>query len=171
MQIDVSELKQSPGLSIHRECAAVLPALEGTGGETITFAGPAAAVLDLTNRDGVLLVTGTVRAVLRLPCSRCLETFTLPVEVSLAETYYPEGAALLKAEENEESIPFRGDVLDITPEVLKAVLLALPMKPVCRPDCRGLCPRCGRNLNLGRCTCGHDDPDPRLAVLKDLLGH
>ncbi|MCL6560327.1 MAG: DUF177 domain-containing protein, partial [Firmicutes bacterium] len=67
------------------------------------------------------------------------------------------------------AVPFHGDVLDVTPEVLKSIILALPMKAVCREECPGLCPGCGRNLNEGRCGCVNEDIDPRLSVLKDFF--
>ncbi|OAT81329.1 YceD family protein [Desulfotomaculum copahuensis] len=170
MQIDVSTIKQSPGMTLHRELEAPLPALEGAG-EIISFVGPARAVLDLTNSGGLLELTGGIQAALQLSCARCLENFVYPVDVPLRELYYPAGAVEPPPEQREEGIPFRGDKLDITPEVLKSILLALPMKAVCRPDCRGLCPVCGQNLNRGRCNCRQEEVDPRLAVLKDLFKH
>jgi len=59
--------------------------------------------------------------------------------------------------------------LDLTPLLREQAWVALPMKPLCRPDCKGLCPQCGANLNLESCTCESVKIDPRLALLKDLL--
>jgi uncharacterized protein len=60
-------------------------------------------------------------------------------------------------------------VLDLTEVVRQAIFLAIPMSPVCRADCAGLCPQCGQNLNEGQCHCVSEVVDPRLEVLKQLL--
>lgn len=168
MRIDVADLKRSPGENIHLELESPLPALE-VDGEKVSFEGPARASLDISNTGKGLLVEGQVGGRLKVNCARCLEPFLLPVETFFSETYYPEGSEEVNQEEREEWIPFSGDILDITSEVLKSILMGLPMKLVCQPDCRGLCPRCGQNLNIAPCGCDREDLDPRLAVLKDLL--
>ena len=63
---------------------------------------------------------------------------------------------------------FEGDVIDFRDAVQEQVIMAIPMQPLCREDCRGLCPGCGANLNLEKCRCRPDDVDPRLAILKKL---
>ena len=110
------------------------------------------------------MVDGTASGLLRLNCSRCLEPFNFSFEAPLAEFYTTavEGA-------DEEAIYFTGDYLDLTPEVLKSLLLELPMKPLCSEKCKGLCSTCGRNLNEGDCECTGTDIDPRFNVLRDLL--
>ncbi|MBE3587188.1 MAG: DUF177 domain-containing protein [Thermoanaerobacteraceae bacterium] len=168
MHIDVSKIKASPGERMHLELEAPLPSLEA-GGERVEFTGPARASLEVSNTGKALRVEGRVKAQLRPQCARCLEPFTLPVETEISETYYPEGGGEAGPEEREEWIPFSGDMLDITPEVLKSLMLVLPMRFVCREDCRGLCPRCGQNRNLASCDCPVEDVDPRLAVLKDFF--
>ncbi|MDD2499121.1 MAG: DUF177 domain-containing protein, partial [Desulfitobacteriaceae bacterium] len=71
---------------------------------------------------------------------------------------------------NEEEIYFyEGDKIDILPQVLQTILLELPMKVLCREDCKGLCPVCGTNLNIKECRCERESIDPRLAALKNLL--
>jgi uncharacterized protein len=92
------------------------------------------------------------------------------------ETRQDEGSGAPAAEDGEggcllpeEPIPFSGDDLDLTAPVRESLLLELPMKPVCREDCVGLCPVCGANLNLERCGCRAETADPRLVSLKRLL--
>ena len=63
---------------------------------------------------------------------------------------------------------FEGDQIDFRAIIQEQVILAIPMQPICRQDCRGLCARCGANLNDGPCDCRGDDVDPRLAILKTL---
>lgn len=168
MRVDVSEIRKSPGMKVHLDLASRLPPLE-IKGQPVRLASPARASLDITNNGKALVVEGEVEGRLEVSCDRCLEAFHFPVKVDFYETYYPAGAEGISSEEREEWIPFVGDVLDLTPEIVKSIVLALPMRFVCREDCRGLCPRCGRNLNLGECGCSRESIDPRLAVLEDLL--
>lgn len=174
--IDVSKLKWGSGETIQVNMEVMLPpvegALEGTDNgkeEGISFSEPASLSLDVTNTGQLFLVKGNVRAELILTCVRCLEPYTMVVETVLNETYFQKEKAGELKELDEEYISFTGDSIDITPEVLKAIILELPMKMLCNPDCKGLCPGCGRNLNEGNCQCVQDTVDPRLGILKELL--
>jgi len=163
LQLNVARLKRSPGDSAHYDLAADMPLLEFLG-EDITFAEPVKADLDLINSGKLILVEGIVSGKLQLSCSRCLKDFIYDFEVSIDEKY-----AMAQEGGNEEFSAFTGDFLDITPEVISSIYLALPMKAICSDDCSGLCPVCGCNLNESRCECDIEDIDPRLRVLKDLL--
>lgn len=164
LQLDVARLKRSPGESVSSQLMADMPPIEMTG-EKISFDGPVKADLNATNTGQAIMVEGTISGLLQLDCCRCLEQFCYPFEVPFTETYT---TAVEKAKE-EEVIPFSGDILDITPEVLKCIIMALPMKAVCHEECQGLCPGCGQNLNQGRCGCAGTEVDPRLSVLRDML--
>ena len=99
----------------------------------------------------------------QLECARCLEPFSQPIEFRLEETFRPP------SEKNPAS-PLRKDgTLNLTQTLREYTLLAMPMRPLCRPDCRGLCSQCGHNLNQGPCECLQEVIDPRLAMLKQLL--
>lgn len=124
--------------------------------------------------DGILS-TGTLRTTVELVCSRCLEPFALPVQFKLEEEFRPAidiatGASLpqLTDEEAATRIDARHN-LDLTEVVRQNILLAIPPYPVCRSQCAGLCPQCGRNLNEGPCDCTREHIDPRLQVLKEFL--
>jgi uncharacterized protein len=173
MRIDVADLKKSPGESIQVELSSPLPELEFHG-DRLSFDGPARASLEISNTGKALLVEGEVRGTLEVRCARCLEPFRWPVEAALSEVYYPadsEGNVVAgpAKEDYREWIPFSGDILDITPEVLKSILLVLPMRFLCDEGCRGLCSRCGQNLNMAPCACAGEDIDPRLMILKDMF--
>jgi len=163
LPVDVSRLKRSPGDTARYEAEAVLPPFEAFG-ESVEFAGPVKAVLDVTNQGGLLAAKGEVWGRVVLTCSRCTEKYELDFKLDFGEDYVSgrEGAPL-------EAVVFDGDTIDIAPEVVKGLLLVLPMKPLCRPDCRGLCASCGANLNKGECGCRREEIDPRLEKLKDLL--
>lgn len=164
LQLDVARLKRSPGESESFELKADMSPME-VAGEKISFDGPVKAVLNATNTGRIIMVEGTASGLLLLSCSRCLEPFSYPFEVPFSEIYTNAG----EETEDEEAIPFSGDTLDVTTEVLKSLIMVLPMKALCQEDCRGLCPGCGQNLNQGRCECAKNEVDPRLSVLRDLL--
>jgi uncharacterized protein len=116
---------------------------------------------------------GRVRTTLELLCSRCLEPFTWPVDAPFDLHYQPAvgdgDATEREIDEDDFSTAFyRDDEIDLRELMREQFYLALPMKPLCREDCRGLCPQCGTNLNRGRCECRREWEDPRLAVLKTL---
>jgi uncharacterized protein len=109
--------------------------------------------------DGLLVdVEGT--APVLAACSRCLNAFPLTLHFHETEEYrrVPPGAA-------DNWAHYAGDEIVLDALVTDAILLAAPMAPVCRPDCRGLCPRCGANLNDGACACPATVEDPRWAAL------
>jgi uncharacterized protein len=109
-----------------------------------------------------------------MACSRCLEPFQFPVDVSFDLRYVPqventgEGEREI-VEEDLTTAYYRDGLLDVTEMLREQFQLALPMKPLCTDDCRGLCPQCGANLNRVTCDCDPRWEDPRLAALKGLL--
>jgi uncharacterized protein len=118
---------------------------------------------------------GTVAAELELPCCRCLEPFRLPIAASFDVRYLPasEVSADVEREVNGEDLEtsyYRNDAIDLNELLREQFYLALPMKPLCSEDCRGLCAQCGTNLNEGTCDCVSVWDDPRLAALKGLGG-
>lgn len=113
-----------------------------------------------------LLVQGIVESQLRLECVRCLESFALPITLELEEMFGLPGAS----QRQDVTYVVSGDGwLDLAPLLREQAWVAMPMKPLCRPDCKGLCPQCGANLNFKSCACEGMNVDPRLALLKDLL--
>ena len=110
--------------------------------------------------DGIL-ATGSATAPWRGECRRCLKPVGGDVDVDFRE--------LFEAEPTEgETWPLRHEEVDLEPLVREALLLALPLAPLCGDDCRGLCPTCGADRNKGSCDCVPDDHDPRWAALDAL---
>ena len=123
---------------------------------------------------GEYRLRGQVQGPVLVPCSRCAEAFPLaldaPVDVTLRPVSDLEAAEEHEIGEDELATEFyRGESLDMAALVREQCYLALPMKPLCRPDCRGLCPQCGTNLNQATCTCDPTWVDPRFAGLKALV--
>jgi uncharacterized protein len=114
-------------------------------------------VLELV--PGGIVASGTVTAPFVSECRRCLGLVRGTVTAEVREVYQADVAP----EDAEEIYPLSGDQLDLEPLARDAVLLELPLAPLCREECRGLCPTCGANLNEGSCTCSEAARDPRRA--------
>jgi len=106
-------------------------------------------------------------------CSRCLKQFYLPLRADFEEEFLPEPEVNktveqeLTAEELESGF-YSGDEINVEDLIREEMLLAVPMKPLCKPDCRGICPKCGKDLNDGPCGCKEDEIDSRLMPLKKI---
>jgi uncharacterized protein len=147
------------------------------GGETtnsgLLFSGPIQVRLDLSRTGKILLVKSRVEAPLRCTCARCLDPFALNLssefKMSLRPRPDPRLAPSEEIELSREDLEtdfYDGEEVDLSPMIQDQVLLTLPPKVICREDCRGLCQRCGKNLNRETCQCGGAEVDPRLAALK-----
>ena len=117
--------------------------------------------------EGVL-VTAEATAPVTGECARCLEPTVSSVEVAFRELYEPEGSPALAGDDSDRRF-LQGELLDLEPAFRDAVVLALPLAPLCRPDCAGLCVECGVRLADAGPEHGHDRPlDPRWARLDQL---
>lgn len=122
-----------------------------------------------------ILVRGDVEGTLHLECSRCLETFQDTVRVHFEEEFAPSvdihtGAPLLPPEDDLIFMIDQNHILDLSEAVRQNVLASLPINPLCRPDCAGLCALCGGNRNLHACACADDEGGNRpFAALRSLL--
>jgi len=117
--------------------------------------------LHLEALPDALTVTGTVAAPWEGTCRRCLEPAHGHVVAAVTELYSPHP-------DSDEIWPLSGDQLDLYPLVCEALMLELPLAPLCRDDCAGLCPECGTNRNLADCGHGERAPDRRWAALEGL---
>jgi uncharacterized protein len=116
-----------------------------------------------------VLVTGQLEARVPQTCSRCLEPYTVRVNPRIDARHVPAAAGEeheLGADDLETDVYHNGQV-DLTNLLETETTLVLPMKPLCRDDCRGLCPVCGGNRNVTPCACQQRTDDPRWARLRD----
>lgn len=142
--------------------------------EVYRLAAPIVLTADVYRDRDQFRLAGRVRATLELACCRCLELFQLPVDEAFDVLYLPHADDAAEGERRVEdddltTAYYRGQVIDLGQLMLEQFYLAVPMKPLCREDCRGLCSLCGINLNAGQCACAPAWADPRLAPLRQLL--
>ena len=167
--LDTRELGRRPGTmrTERREIAAP----SGLGGALVGVPEGAPLVLDLrleSVTEGVL-VTGTVTVPTEGECGRCLEPASAELAVEVCELFaYPDSVTDQTAGADEVD-RIVDDLIDLEPVVRDAVVLGLPVTPLCRADCAGLCPDCGQRLDDLRAGHTHDKIDPRWAGLAELL--
>lgn len=119
----------------------------------------------ISNAGDVLLLQAVMEVKVQRTCGRCLKEFTGVTKAEVVEKFYPASAENIE----NDAFVYDSDVIDITEPLREGLLLAEPMQALCKPDCRGLCPVCGADLNDGDCGCDRLTVDPRLAALKQFI--
>jgi uncharacterized protein len=148
-----------------------------TGEGDYRVIGPADLRMVIHKDQDRFRLVGTVKSQLGLECSRCLEPYVLPVDRQFDLRFLPAAAGEpqnededAEVEEDDVSITFyRDEQIDLDELLREQFYLALPMKPLCGPACKGICPQCGTNRNLAPCDCSPQKEDPRMAGLKTLI--
>ena len=143
-------------------------------GTDIDSVGPIRGTIKLTNVGSHIRAVGTLRASVRLLCSRCLAPAEQQLEAEIDEecslTQIDEPDSYEVDTDDVDAMPILdAERVDLSELVRQTLIINLPTAVVCRPDCAGLCPQCGANLNDGPCGCPTERIDPRLAKLRELL--
>jgi uncharacterized protein len=166
--LDTRELPRRPG--VMRTVSRVVPAPADLGLELIRVPEGADLTLDLRMEsvsEGVL-VSGTASAPVAGECGRCLRPISDSVVVSIQELYAYEHSTTDETADEDEVGRLQGDLIDLEPVLRDAVVLALPVTPLCREDCPGLCPECGVHWDELPAGHSHEQVDPRWAALTQL---
>ncbi len=129
--------------------------------------------VDLMRTDKGILVSTVLHCTVSAKCSRCLSDVSYPLTLTFEEEYFPTvdastGEALPLLADSDAFLIDTHQVLDLAEAVRQYRLIAEPMQPLCKTDCLGLCPRCGRNLNQGPCGCPSQETDARWTALAGL---
>jgi len=168
MRIRVRDISETPEELIFDEPIDDLnPALERGKVFDYRFAGPAHVRLSHYRAGRDLFFTGEVVSSVVGQCARCLEDFAFEANAAFALVYVPSDS-LRDDEADVDVTGYDGDEVDLGKPLHEHLLVSLPTTPLCADACRGLCQRCGANLNVEPCTCAADEGDPRLAVLRSL---
>ena len=168
VQVNVAQLLKEPIGSIRDiEIEGVVAIIAGSG-------SPVQGEVELTRTDRGVLAKGTLNTVVEIACSRCLSMFQRDLKLRIEEEYLPvidvlTGKTVSFPNEPDILTIDEHHVLDLSEMIRQYALLVIPMKPLCREDCAGLCPGCGHNLNQGTCDCPRQDSDPRWSKLKKLV--
>jgi len=168
MNIVVAQISEDEGLTIHHLYPEGDPGLTGGDGHLV---GPCELTLRATRADDKVELSGGVSVVVGFECDRCLTNLSIPVEASFDLVYVPPVGTGDEHELGDDDLSlgyYQDGVIDIDDLTREQIELALPMARLCTEQCRGLCPECGANLNLGKCSCGEDQVDTRWAALKEL---
>lgn len=147
-----------------------LVAMEEAG--ECSFLAPLTIHLAVAREYDHIRVSGRVATELRLNCSRCLAEYRAQVDSPftifyLRATGTDQDEEVELAEEELISATYSGDEIDFTPEIAEQIIMAIPFKPLCREDCRGLCPTCGADLNVAGCDCSRQEINVKFSALKN----
>lgn len=164
MTIDVSDLlKEKSGV---KQLNLVIEASNFYDNEQIKFSNPVQLDGTLNLVGDILNFDGRIRTELELVCSRCNEKFNQSIDIPVFEKFSNEEKDINLF---DDIVYFQGDNIDITEIIQNNIIMTLPIKRLCKEDCKGLCQSCGTNLNFFTCNCKKDEMDPRLSKLKDLF--
>ncbi len=164
MLLGLSQIIDRPGESLSFSASVDLSDLRYSNCYPVSE--PVVATGTVRNTAGVLVMRGNLRTTIHGVCDRCAADYDSDVEMPIDVVLVQE----LSNEENEDEwvFPLEADSADLDDIVRTVFVLNFDSKLLCRPDCKGICCRCGKNLNDGPCDC-QKEPDPRFAALKQLL--
>ena len=172
MKIHVEDIKETEkSAAFVEEVVEINEALSKTGTVDYQFRGAVPVDVSFYRLGADLFFRGRFQGHVSGNCARCLESYPFSLGKDFTFVLKPHDGAAEEEELSEEDLSFgfyEGDEVDLAPLVREAMILALPTKPLCREDCRGLCPRCGANRNHEECGCRSEWSDPRLEVLRAL---
>jgi uncharacterized protein len=170
MEIDLTQIRPDRH---HVERVYEASAFGERGQPHFRVKDPVRVSLEIAKDEDRYRVQGRATTALEVECSRCLEPFPAPIDASFDLRYLPQGDArgddVEIADEDLSTAFYHADRLDLGQLLEEQFYLALPMKPLCREDCAGLCSECGANLNVRACGCTRTWQDPRLLGLRGLL--
>lgn len=168
MKINISDLEDRLGEAVPFEFVTNAQELDAQT-ETYSFEGDIIIKGEYVNTGRCYRFAGTISCTKSFVCDRCLELSTLQ-QVHEFDEEFQRGSEPAKNGEKTRIVNyFSGDVIDLAPVMRDVLLSDQPLNNICNADCRGLCLKCGANLNHGDCGCDRTVIDPRLAALQQLL--
>ena len=166
IRIDIGSLPEGHShLDLEEDASQLDIGLEG-----VRLTSPVKVAFDVSRNGDQIVLTGQARVEASFECARCLEEYSCtlkgPMSAMIIIGEAPEGAA--PDEEDVLRVPGGSKYADITQQIRSELLVRIPLKPLCKEDCKGLCPSCGVNLNCEQCSCHAAGGDSRWDRLKDL---
>jgi uncharacterized protein len=173
---DLKESKLSLKFEQPPESFPVLAEMADT--DVCQFLTPIRATLRAQQIGDIVEIEGSISTAVRLDCGRCLQSFEMPLESQFALTYSQIDTAPEQSDSNDEEIEltiedmglihYQGEEIHLDKEIQEQVILALPLRALCKPDCKGLCPGCGADLNTAVCECERSSTGGKFEALKKL---
>ena len=179
MEIRLEQIKED-GLTLELENSVEnFPILtEMVANDECEFVAPLRTALRALRIGDLVEMDGNIETSVRLPCSRCLQPFETPLKSSFALTYMQQVADMVEDTEPQQEIElnaedmgivyFQGEKINLKDAIQEQVVLEFPLRPLCKSDCKGLCPKCGADLNEAPCDCEQRPSSGKFAVLKNL---
>jgi Predicted metal-binding, possibly nucleic acid-binding protein len=162
MFFDISELTKK-----NQEKISINSKIPGenfyNNGDFIEFSKPIELVGAISLISNVMELRANLKTEVILPCSRCLERYKYPLDIEVIEDFTQDEI------DDDEITRISGSTIDLKKVCEDNILLAIPYRGLCKEECKGLCQRCGTNLNNSSCECEKDDIDPRLEKLKNFF--
>ena len=169
MNVDVSEVISTENKEISRNAQIEFTSFDAGMGEfpVLETAPFTLSVANLGNKR--LSITGRTDVTIGIPCDRCLEDVPIVFSLDLSKEIDLARFLADDPEELEDASYMIGTNLDVDQLIFGEILVSWPTKVLCREDCKGICKRCGTNLNLAECRCQKTEPDPRMAAIQDIF--
>jgi uncharacterized protein len=166
MKIDVSKMTGTDGASIEVELEGYLSELSGSEEthEECVFGEPVRFKGSVINNGGILKLKGQLATVYKAKCVNCLKEIDGVIDIRIDEDFVKSGA---KDIENMDVFTYEGNVINPEKAFYDNIVLSIPMRHLCRDNCKGICPVCGVNLNEVQCNCSLQYADSRFDALKD----
>ena len=179
MRIRIEELEGGKLHQQFEETPESFPVLKEMADNGVCeFLTPLKAALRAQLIGDIVELEGDIATTVRLDCGRCLQPFEMPIESNFALTYSqrepspehsgPNQEELELSAEDMGLIHYQGEEINIENELQEQVVLAFPLRPLCRLDCKGLCPQCGSDLNVAKCDCDRSPTGGKFDALKNL---
>lgn len=168
MKLDLSlDLQKGP---FEKDAALAFDITEvKVGGEARKVSGPDEVTVHISYDGAHLSVGGTCEGTVTYPCDRCLKDTPVPFEADISLDFPVSDGRLVQTADDPEDFVEDGRIIDLSAVISEELLIGKPEKVLCRPDCKGICPVCGQNLNEGSCNCESFVPDPRMAQFQDVF--
>ena len=169
MLINLSELFPVEGKSKTYTVSLEMTHFKGPDGSYKVVEKESVTLVVTNQGERVLTVTGKAVLSLEMPCARCLEPVLVPFELEIDQELDMNQTKEDRIEALDEQFYINGYNLDVDQLVGNELTLNLPMRVLCSDNCKGICNRCGTNLNRGTCDCDNRSLDPRMSVIQDIF--
>jgi uncharacterized protein len=163
MQIDVSSIKSSKGASMKLNLSESFEFFNTHLGE-LEFKEPIVLEGTISNKGDNFLLNATIKTTISLKCNRCYKPVARVIDLPIEEIFSNNAVG-----KDEEIWAFAGNIIELNPVIISNIALDIPMKVLCSDDCKGLCPKCGHDLNESDCGCDMTEIDPRFEKLWSLF--